>query len=307
MCNFIGCGLMLVSRTFRFLLLSVFTAFSSPALADVALTFGVYATDKPSEVVRQFRPVLNVLESSLTEILGEPVTITMNVANNYTTGIENLVSGKADFSRFGPASYVYAKEADPAISILAVEGNGGTKTFNGIICVAKGSGIKNVGDLKGKSFAFGSPLSTIGRYLSQLYLFEHGITASDLKRHAYLGRHDKVGIAVGAGLFDAGALKENTFNELVARGVLLEAIAAFPNVTKPWIARGGLPARIKTGLRRALLNIKDSFALAALKKDGFLEGSDKDYEIIREAIEQNPAGFNSTGSEGIVKRSSIEN
>ena len=38
-----------------------------------------------------------------------------------------------------------------------------------------------------------------GRYLSQLYLVENDIRAKDLSRYEYLGRHDKVGIAVGRG------------------------------------------------------------------------------------------------------------
>ena len=35
-------------------------------------------------------------------------------------------------------------------------------------------------------------------------LMRAGIYAKDLKRFEYLGRHDKVGMAVGAQLFDAG-------------------------------------------------------------------------------------------------------
>lgn len=261
------------------------------AQADVNLTFGVYASDKPSAMVRQFRPILNILESKMSKQLGEPVKITMHVAKTYEQGIDDLVSGRVDFARFGPASYIEAKESEPGVSILVVESNKGKKVFHGVICVAKGSPIKGVEDLRGARFAFGDERSTIGRYLSQLYLLRHDIRAADLGYFEYLGRHDKVGAAVGAGRFEAGALKESTFNKLVEKGVPLVSIGSFPNVTKPWIARSGLSEKVSRTLRAVLLNIKDKNALKNLSKDGFLLGSDEDYAFIRESILTNHLFF----------------
>lgn len=268
-----------------------------PAKAETLLAFGVYASDKPSAMVRQFRPILNALEKSLTELAGEPVRIRMQIAKTYEQGVIDLVAGQVDFARFGPASYVRAREADPRIEILVAESNKGRKTFNGVITVAKDSPIQAVSELRGKSFAFGDERSTIGRYLSQLHLMRNNVRASDLKHFEYLGRHDAVGAAVGAGRFDGGALKESTFKRLLKKGVQLRAIARFPNVTKPWIARGGLDAKHKKLLRKALLALKNPDALKALKKDGFLEGSNEDYAGIRESILNNHLFFRKAGKE----------
>lgn len=271
--------------TYFFVLTSFLGAI--PAQAEVRLSFGIYASDKPSAMVRQFRPILNVVEERMTAKLGEAVTIRLQVAKTYEQGIADLVEGKVDFARFGPASYIEAKEADPGVAILAVESNDGTKIFNGVVAVARESLIQSVDDLHGKSFAFGDQRSTIGRYLSQLFLLRNGVHASSLKHFDYLGRHDKVGYSVASGRFDAGALKESTFNKLVASGVPLRVIGRFPNVTKPWIARSGLAGNLQDALREVLLQIKDENALKALKKDGFLEGDDRDYAFIREAILSN--------------------
>ena len=84
---------------------------------------------------------------------------------------------------------------------------------------------------------------------------------------------------------------------MLKKGVQLRAIARFPNVTKPWIARGGLPAKSKRLLRQTLLALRDSMALKALKKDGFLEGSDEDYAGIRESILNNHRFFRTTAKE----------
>lgn len=265
----------------------------TPSLAwgDVELNFGVYTSDKPSVMVLKFRPVLNALTKSLEEKLGQPVKIRLQVSSGYAKGVEDLANGRVDFSRFGPASYIRAKKLNPGVQILAIESKSGQKIFNGVICVRTDSAIQSISDLKGKRFAFGNRQSTIGRYLSQNYLYERGIRAKDLGAFDYLGRHDKVGAAVASGKYDAGALKESTFKKLVKKGAPLRSIASFPNVTKPWIARKGLPENIFVALRESLLSLDDPAALKALKKNGFLAGNDGDYTVIRKAINKNSLFF----------------
>lgn len=260
---------------------------SGPVSAELGLAFGVYTADKPTTVVQQFHPVLDLLARGLSMRLNEPVRLKMQVAGTYERGVQDIATGRVDISRLGPASYVCAKELNPNITILAVESEGGTNTFWGVIAVRTDSAIRDVSDLKGKSFAFGDKTSTIARYLAQRYLATNGITARDLRRYAYLGRHDRVGAAVGNGEFDAGALQESSFQKLVTEGVPLRAIARFPNVTKPWVAREGLPPLIAQSLRATLLQINDREALRRLGIDGFLEGSDADYDATRQAMHGN--------------------
>jgi phosphonate transport system substrate-binding protein len=168
-----------------------------------------------------------------------------------------------------------------------MESKKGSKTFYGIISVHQQSPIQEIGDLKGRTFAFGDERSTIGRYLSQLVLTQNEIHADDLLSYEYLGRHDRVGAAVGAGQFDAGALKESTFKKLKAKGVKIRELSRFPNVTKPWIASDNMSMEILTALREVLLDLKDPAALKAIKKDGFLPAEDSDYALIRESIQKN--------------------
>lgn len=261
------------------------------AYGETILNFGVYTSDKPTEMVKQFRPILNAIEKSMNKSLADPVKIRMQVSKSYEHGIKAIVNGDVDFCRLGPASYIQAKGAEPQLKVIAVESNKGKKTFLGIICVNDQSKITSIDQLKGKSFAFGSELSTIGRYLSQYYLYEHGVISSDLKKYEYLGRHDKVGMAVALKQFDAGALKESTFKKLVSDKQPLRKIASFPNVTKPWVARKGLTDELYFTLKKALLNITDEAALENLKKAGFLQGDDSDYNTIRKSILENNLFF----------------
>lgn len=282
---------MLLTRTAIVFLAAALGLVNSASNAEVALNFGVYTSDKPSTMVKKFRPILDKLEHDLSRQLGETVSIHTQVARSYDQGVENLTEGRVDFSRLGPASYITAKRYEAGISILAMEQQGGQKVFNGVICVAADSPIQSVSDLKGKRFAFGDVNSTIGRYLAQLYLVKHGVRASDLAAYEYLGRHDTVGSAVAAGSYDAGALKEDTFLRVVENGGRLRALAGFQNVTKPWVARSGLPERLAGALRTALLQMNDPATLGALGADGFVAGNDEDFMTIRLAIEQNSQFF----------------
>ncbi len=284
-----------VSRRVTKLILALFLVpvllWSSAARAEISLVFGVYTSDKPSAMVRQLRPSLDIIAKRAGEILDEDVKIRLQVVKGYTAGAELILSGKVDFMRLGPASYVKVKKQDPGIELLAMENKNGANKFNGYIAVHTDSDITDVRQLKGRTFAFGSKRSTLGRYFAQLHLAHAGVFARDLKRYEYLGRHDKVGAAVGAGLFDAGALEETMFAKLVAKGMPLRAIATMRNATKAWAARTGLAPRLKQALRQALLDLDDPAALAALRFEGFLAGDDSDYDATREAIEKNPRFF----------------
>lgn len=257
----------------------------------IQLEFGVYSANKPSAMVRVFKPALKRIEYNMSEALGQPVDIRMQIAKDYDQGIEDLATGRVDFSQFGPASYIEARRVNPDLQILAMESIEKSKVFYGIIAVHTDSDIQTLEDLRGRSFAFGDQGSTIGRFLSQLHLEQNDIRAGDLAMYDYLGRHDKVGTAVGAGDYDAGALNEKTFKKLVEAGEPLRELARFSNVTKPWIASSTLEPRVVDALRAALLSLDDAKALASLKVDGFFESTDTDYDIIRMAIAENDRFF----------------
>ncbi|MDH5182006.1 MAG: phosphate/phosphite/phosphonate ABC transporter substrate-binding protein [Gammaproteobacteria bacterium] len=264
---------------------------SAGANESIQLAFGLYASDKPTTLVQKFRPILNKLEKDLSGELHKEVKIKLSISKTYEEGIEQLISGKVDFARFGPASYVMARNRNPDIHLLAMETRDGSKLFQGVIITHRDSTIHKLSDLKQKRFAFGSRESTIGRYLSQQYLLEHGIKAKDLAHYDYLGRHDSVGYAVALKKFDAGALKESTVKKLLKKGQPLRVIARFNNVTKPWVARNGLDKQITQALKQALYKFDDKQLLANIKKDGFVPATHQDYLIIEKAIQGNSAFF----------------
>ncbi|MEP1330042.1 PhnD/SsuA/transferrin family substrate-binding protein [Pseudophaeobacter sp.] len=254
------------------------------ARAEVILTFGTYAADKPTETVRKYRPFLSFLAARMSQRLGEDVAIKMHIAKQYEEGIRQLAEGEVDFARFGPASYVMVKQQNPDVRIVAIESKKGEKRFKGVIVVHRDSPVQSLEELSGLTFAFGDELSTIGRYLAQSELLKAGISGSDLHSFSYLGRHDLVGEAVGAGKFAAGALKESTYKKLVAKGVPIRVLMSFDNVTKPWLASADLDEAVLEAMRAVMLSSQNEEIVRRVSKNGFLASTDADYDIIRDAI-----------------------
>ncbi len=267
--------------------LSVLFSLGLPSVPDgssaLSLKFGLYQTDKATVMYTKFTPVIERIQMDAEKRLGRPVDISLEIFPTYDDGIEALVAGAIDFARFGPASYITAKSRNPGLELLAMEEEDGLKRFNGMIVVAKNSPITTVKDLKGKSFAFGDPNSTIGRYLVQAELAKAGLRSSDLSKFAYLDRHDKVARAVQVGDFDAGSVKESNYQELQDS---LRVVLTFPNVTKPWVARAGLDRDVAAALQQSLFALKDPGALKELKISGFTTTSDAEYQLVRDGMKQ---------------------
>jgi phosphonate transport system substrate-binding protein len=159
----------------------------------------------------------------------------------------------------------------------------GSKRFKGMIVVRKDSDIKELSDLKGCKIAFVDENSTIGYHFFRAEMADAGIHEDDLAGSNYLGSHTKVAEAVVAGDYDAGAVKESTYDEYKEH---LRVIKEFDNVTKPLIAREGLPQEVISALKSALLGLKDREVLKESKISGFAETSDSEYDFVRRRMKE---------------------
>jgi len=249
------------------------------------LTFGLYQSDKATEMHRKFKPLVDYLSEKVTRLSKSPTEFKLKIFKSYQGANDALVTGEVDFVRFGPASYILAKNKQPNIQLLAMEEKKGKTRFKGLIVVSRTSPIQTLSDLKGRSFAFGNINSTIGRYLAQSELIKVGVTSSSLSKLAFLGRHDKVFKAVELGDYDAGSLKESTFKKMNKKDEL-RVLHSFENVTKPWIASSKLPPKMFKALSTALIELSDPSILKKYKVSGFVAVNDNDYQYVREGIQK---------------------
>jgi phosphonate transport system substrate-binding protein len=255
----------------------------APQQKTLSLNFGVYQTDKATLMYRSFTPLIDALQAEIAQQLERPVDIQLTIFRTYDDGIDALCKGTVDFVHFGPASYIRAKARNPGIELLAMESENGSKRFTGVVIVGKDSPIQSLKDLKGKTFAFGDPNSTIGRWLVQAEMVKAGIHATDLANSKYFERHDQVADVVAHGDFDAGAVKLSTFTKANAKNQL-RSILTFENVTKPVVARQGLEKEVFAAIQKSLFALDDPTLFVDLKISGFIATSDAEYEFVRDGM-----------------------
>ena len=270
-------------KFFASLLLLSFASVTLAGKAPLQLEFGVYPSDRATVMYRKFSPILEALRVPLENLLDREVHIHMTIFEDYESGIQALASGEIEFVRFGPSSYILAEEINPNIQLLAMELRNGLKRFNGLIVARKDANIENLEDLHGKSFAFGDPNSTIGRFLSQSLLVDNTIFSDSLCSYSFLGRHDLVAKALITGTHQAGALKASTYKKLCDPDEI-QIVQAFSNVTKPWIASSELSVEICSAITSALLIIEDQKVIGELGCSGFAEAKPEEYDLVRESM-----------------------
>lgn len=125
--------------------------------------------------------------------------------------------GKIDISFSNPCVYVKIAHRFGASAFAQVIEVYGKKNFRGqIICRSGNKKIKTLEDCKGKRWIAVDP-SSAGGYLYPLgHFYDHGITKKDFAEIAFSpgpgGKQEKVVLAVYAGKYDIGSIREGTLN-----------------------------------------------------------------------------------------------
>jgi phosphonate transport system substrate-binding protein len=172
----------------------------------------------PSGDVPTITKAGNETADCLSKITG--LSYKIEVGTSYAAAIEAMGGGKAQLSFLATFAAILAKEkygVEPALisqrkySTNDLDPDKALKDqlepfYKGQFITKKGSGIKTLADLKGKTFCFVDPTSTSGSVIPQIILKANGINPEkDLKAIQYAGSHDNVAIAVYKGDCDAGA------------------------------------------------------------------------------------------------------
>jgi len=255
------------------LLSSVFAAEPSK------LTFGIYPYDTPTQIYQSFEPLVKYLSKEL----GIPVKIV--IAPNYMSHIINIGEGRVDLGFMGPSPYIKAKDKYGSVELLARLMMSDNKNDRLVIVAHKNSGIRDLRDLKGKTFAFGDYQSYGSHFYPRYLLNKNNVRLKDLKSYDFLGSHSKVVLAVSHKDFDAGGVREDIYEKYHDRPV---KIIAGPFTIPPHVivCRKDLPARIKAKARTLLLDLRDKGILQGIDPalERFGPVRDEDFRQAREVV-----------------------
>jgi phosphonate transport system substrate-binding protein len=242
------------SRTFKALATCALLAFGTIGHAQQVFRVTTIPEEAATEQVRKFTPLAQYLEKQLgTKVEFTPVS-------DYPAAVEALVNKKVDLVWFGGFTHVQAQIRSGGKIVPIAQREEDTK-FQSVFIAKKDSGIKGIGDLKGKQVSFGSQSSTSGHLMPRHFLLQAGLNPEkDFRRIAYSGAHDATIASVVSGKVDAAALDITVWRKFVTENkVDTKDVDVF--YTTPtffnynWSVHADMPADLRQKVTKALLDL----------------------------------------------------
>ena len=248
------------------------------------IKMGVIPTDSNEDVKAVYEPVAEYLKKET------GINVEMYYANDYSAVIEAMKNDKIDMASFGAFSYILAADQTKIEPLVTQIGKAtGDKFYTSLLITHKGSSIKSIKDLKGKTVAFADPASTSGNLVPRKWLLDNGIDADkDLKEAIYSGGHDASALAVENGKVDAAFIAVNIYGDMKDKGMVnnTEIVGESENIpTQPIAVRSDVDSKTIEKLKNAFLEMdkKAPEIMATFQEaKGFTTVDDKEYDGLRD-------------------------
>ena len=163
---------------------------STPALAATdcpaggTIRFGVVPYDSSAILM----PIYKKIGQEISKDTGCPVDVI--IATSYNAEIEAMRAGKLEVGEFGPLGYVLAHQVADAQAVATyATADGKQSTYTASIVTWPGSGIHNLKEVAGHTFAYSDPASTSGHLFPAYALKKIGINPDTGIKPIYAGSH----------------------------------------------------------------------------------------------------------------------
>ncbi|MSQ50816.1 MAG: putative selenate ABC transporter substrate-binding protein [Betaproteobacteria bacterium] len=242
--------------------------------------------EAPTELQRKFAPLGKYLEREI------DMQVNFVPVSDYAAVVESLNTKKLDLAWLGGFTYVQARIMSKGAVVPLVQ-----RAEDAIFLsrfITANPAIKTLADLKGKTFAFGSPSSTSGHLMPRFFMIKAGVNPDkDLKNIAFSGAHDATVAFVASGKSDAGVLNASVWDKLVEEKKVDTGKVRVFDTTPPyfdynWTARGDMDPVLRKKITDAFLKLdpanpqhKEIIALQRASK--FIPTQASNYDGIEQA------------------------
>jgi phosphonate transport system substrate-binding protein len=253
-------------KSFKLMLAAAAATFSFAGHALAAdeikeFRIGILGGENASDRLRSHE----CLRAKTEEVLGVPTKLFAPA--DYNGVIEGLLGGNLDIAWLGASAYAKVYLTDPEVvePVLVKYNLDGGYGYHSIGFARKESGIKDLKDMKGKTFAFGDPNSTSGYLIPSIeipklgYSMKPGEYFGDVKfagghEQTIVGVYNKTydgGVTWADGLgnwedgYNSGALRKAVDSGLVDMTELVEIWKSPVIPEGPVVLRKALPAKVK--------------------------------------------------------------
>lgn len=261
-------------------------AFAGEKQAKNIVYFSAITLYHPIVMYQKYQPLMTYLSENT------PFRFELKLSQDYRDIVQFLKNDQVQLALLGGVTYLEAQGQFNVIPILKPLGQDGKPYYRSVfIARADNQRISSIHDLRGKSIAFASRMSTSG-YIAPLYeLYTKGVTLEALSRYVNLKYHDAVAREVLRGNIEAGAVIDSVANRFRNKGLKVIHVSA-PIPGLPIVARADASPAMIAAVKKALLaldydnpehrRIMDQWDEEF--KYGFAEASASDYESIGKMI-----------------------
>jgi len=261
--------------------ISLLLLFHAALAADNAVNVGMVPDAGATQVsIKEKAPLKTYLEQKL----GRPVNLI--IPTSYNATVEALGNGSLDFAYLGGLTYI---KAHARYSVVPLVQRSSDLQFRSYFITSANSSIHSLGDLKGKTFAFGDINSTSGHLMPYLEMRQANVDPNTSLKFRYTGSHPATAKAVESGAVDAGALDETVYNSMIAEGKLdSNKVRIFykskPFVDYVWVARKDVDPATQEKFAQAFTELKegqDDEILKILRGTNFVRANNEEYTVLR--------------------------
>jgi ABC-type phosphate/phosphonate transport system substrate-binding protein len=249
----------------------------SDKAALVRWSIGIIAAEAPAGQARRHAPWLDELQARTSQSLGRPVRLDLRIYKFHEDIVADLFAGKIDFARMGALRFLRVRRSQPGLQPLVVPI---TAHKVGVLFTRPDTRIRSIGDIRGRSVAFGDTNATIS-FWAQIKLAEVGIAATNLsgydfldstlefvddvhelgfaeavKHIGYLHSHAQAIEAVLSGRYEVGVTMIKAFQIHERRGLVAIPGTQFESSRTLWVARPGLDPAFAQAFIGAMTNLQ---------------------------------------------------
>lgn len=252
-----------------------------------------YFSGIPDQDTSRWAQRYDTVAKYLSEQLGVEVRGVPSV--DYSAVVTGFEKGSIHLAWFGGFTGVQAQVAVP--ETIAFAQRPVDEQFHSVFIAQSNLSVKEIKDLKGLTFTFGSESSTSGHLMPRYYMLEAGVNPDkDLKgKPNFSSSHDTTWKVVESGAFQTGVLSEEVWDRAVQeKTVVLTKVKEVSRTPAyydyHWRIRGDVDKTYGAGFTRkvqdAILEIKDPQILELFATDKFIATKNENYTNLLDVAKQ---------------------
>lgn len=261
---------------------------AAAAYAEEALKIGVAAMISPKETGKYYSEMIMYVG----EKIGKKVEVVQQEDYSKMDGLLESGAVNIAFICAGP----YVKDHDKfGAELLVAPQSYGEPFYYAYIIAPKDSSAKNIGDLKGKKFAFTDPKSNTGKLVPEFMVAKRFNKTPEefFSEVIYTKSHDKSIEAVAKKLADGASIDSLIYDYAAKKNPVFTSMTRIVEKSPPYgippvVVTKNVDPKLREQIKNAFLNMhndpKGKAILDSIMVDKFIIPKDSDYNSVREMI-----------------------